>query len=962
MNKIRKLLISGLAVCVLGCTALGIAACNKSADFPAYRKPVDYVEPGDPGDEDFTGHYTIEVISSGGTILNGVKVNVMLDGKIVASTISIDGVVSFDLEPNEYELVVDESTLPTGYFMDGTVFKTSATSGKARVIASSKVQTSTAASSYRYNVGDVMYNFSYTDNNGDRQTLSDLLAEGSQYKAVVLNFWYIGCGPCRTEFPAIQSAYEAFSDKIKFIAFDKDDSLSAINQFREENGYTFDMVQDSGSLLSTQFRVSANPTTVVFDRYGVYAYRSQGTEPDKAKWLALFDNFTSDNYVQQPIQPDNPEDPDNPPTTDRVIPDIAEDDYSKFLTAINGEGADGKVIEYLGATTSESDKLYNWPWLLHTDDATGKQYVSTTNASHGNSFSILTVRINLNSGDYVSYEYFTSTETTMTGGDILYVLIDGKRVAEHSGISAEDENSDEQGWLRNRGVYIASRSRTIELAFCYMKDMLEDVGTDEVAIRNITIGNVETATEAIDAVTDTALGELNEAGTRYSQYVTPIYNKEDEYYHVKYDGDKDSILFLDYNQPALFAELHIGGETFTPHTYELQQTASFYFLVYWDYTTRATDPQNLMLTFGGSDKQSLSTIYINSYYTAQFSPTGLIPVTEELKKLVIEFTKEYCRVENIEYYEEMWLEFCRYYKHHGPAHTFGDDCLAITDPVPGMTFTNPYTAVEGKNTANVWNISNSGGGGVLFKFVPETTGVYYMYSKGVLGDDPSATVYNSQRRTIASFDNLISYDMFLRENLEDFEGYVVLTAGETYYLRVTKGLQETGEIDFYIEYKDESLDVLRVATTGNGLWTYNPELGIDFAYYIAVSTVYNEMDGYYHALDRNGEEGSVIYIDFIHPNFYEQNNHSLLWIIENGYFDFSKDYGPDYTSVMMQYYYKSIEGKDKNDVLYGMLEADEELVNYLCLFMDSTSTSKDMNSFQSGFWLSLATYFVHYGA
>ena len=101
MNKIRKLLISGLAVCVLGCTALGIAACNKSADFPAYRKPVDYVEPGDPGDEDFTGHYTIEVISSGGTILNGVKVNVMLDGKIVASTISIDGVVSFDLEPNE---------------------------------------------------------------------------------------------------------------------------------------------------------------------------------------------------------------------------------------------------------------------------------------------------------------------------------------------------------------------------------------------------------------------------------------------------------------------------------------------------------------------------------------------------------------------------------------------------------------------------------------------------------------------------------------------------------------------------------------------------------------------------------------------------------------------------------------------------------------------------------------------
>ncbi len=308
------------------------------------------------------------------------------------------------------------------------------------------------------------------------------------------------------------------------------------------------------------------------------------------------------------------------------------------------------------------------------------------------------------------------------------------------------------------------------------------------------------------------------------------------------------------------------------------------------------------------------------------------------------------------YKGESLLTTERIYSFTMPAENIKITALWIIDD-PNLSIIN--TAVMGKNTANIWNISNAVDGGVLFKFIPETTGVYYLYSKGVLGDDPAIIVYNSSRDTIASFDNLISYDMFLRDNREDFEGYVVLTAGETYYLRVSKGLQATGEIDFYIEYKGESLDVLRVATTGDGMWTFNPNLGLDFEYYIAVNTVYNEMDGYYHAIDRNGKEGSVIYIDFIHPNFYDQNNHSLLWIIENGYFDFSKNYGPDYTSIMMQYYYKSIEGKDKNDELYGMLEADEELVNYLCLFMDLTSN--ESNSFKSGFWLSLACYYKHYG-
>ena len=33
----------------------------------------------------------------------------------------------------------------------------------------------------------------------------------------MLNFWFTGCDPCKAEFPLMQSAYEAYSDKVEVI-------------------------------------------------------------------------------------------------------------------------------------------------------------------------------------------------------------------------------------------------------------------------------------------------------------------------------------------------------------------------------------------------------------------------------------------------------------------------------------------------------------------------------------------------------------------------------------------------------------------------------------------------------------------------------------------------------------------------------------------------------------------------
>ena len=65
-----------------------------------------------------------------------------------------------------------------------------------------------------YKLGDYMGDYTVTDVNGNSYTFSELLTEK---KAIVLNFWYINCGPCQMEFPYLQSAY-AKRDDIALIA------------------------------------------------------------------------------------------------------------------------------------------------------------------------------------------------------------------------------------------------------------------------------------------------------------------------------------------------------------------------------------------------------------------------------------------------------------------------------------------------------------------------------------------------------------------------------------------------------------------------------------------------------------------------------------------------------------------------------------------------------------------------
>ena len=146
-----------------------------------------------------------------------------------------------------------------------------------------------------YKLGDYMGDYTVTDVNGDTHTFSEIL---KTKKAIVLNFWFINCGPCQMEFPYLQKAYDTYGDDIAVIAINPVDTKSdKIEKYATQNELTIPMVVGDaawGNLFCTQ----GFPTTVVIDRYGSIAFKHTGAVVQDGVFEKLFEFFVADNYKQ----------------------------------------------------------------------------------------------------------------------------------------------------------------------------------------------------------------------------------------------------------------------------------------------------------------------------------------------------------------------------------------------------------------------------------------------------------------------------------------------------------------------------------------------------------------------------------------------------------------------------------------------------------------------------------------
>lgn len=241
--------------------------------------------------------YSVTVQNEAGTALDRITVEIYSDASkediLQAQKTDDNGMIHFSRKGSADGLVAVLLNVPVGYQVSDTY----ALTGKDTVITlkSGALLTDSILDSARLSLSDPMPDFAVTASDGTACTLSELLEE---YKAVVLNFWYMGCTPCKMEFPYLQQAYAQFSDDVAVIAMNPMDSTDdEIETFRQTNGYSFMMGKCDlrwGNLMN----ISSYPTTVVVDRYGNITMIHNGSVDNAQFFLDIFGYFCAEDYEQ----------------------------------------------------------------------------------------------------------------------------------------------------------------------------------------------------------------------------------------------------------------------------------------------------------------------------------------------------------------------------------------------------------------------------------------------------------------------------------------------------------------------------------------------------------------------------------------------------------------------------------------------------------------------------------------
>lgn len=243
----------------------------------------------------------VVVQNEAGTCLSNIMVEVYSDATktniVQAKKTDANGVISFNHKGSADGLVAVIKGAPVGYQVEDSYNL----EGRNYIISlkTGALLTDEMMDNAKLSLGDAMPDFAVTTSDGRELTLSEMLA---QYKTVVLNFWYMGCTPCKMEFPYLQEAYEYFQDDVAVVAMNPVDSTAGeIESFRQSNGYTFSMGKcDSrwGGLMN----ISAYPVTMVVDRFGNIVMIHNGSVDNAQTFMDIFGYFSADDYLQSFIR------------------------------------------------------------------------------------------------------------------------------------------------------------------------------------------------------------------------------------------------------------------------------------------------------------------------------------------------------------------------------------------------------------------------------------------------------------------------------------------------------------------------------------------------------------------------------------------------------------------------------------------------------------------------------------
>lgn len=112
---------------------------------------------------------------------------------------------------------------------------------------------------------------------GKGAVLARLAALKGTGTPVVVNKWASWCGPCRAEFPFLQSASTRFGRRVAFLGLNSGDSGDAAARFLKKFPVPYPSYEDPREHAAAALKAStAYPITIFFDAAGKQVYMHQG--------------------------------------------------------------------------------------------------------------------------------------------------------------------------------------------------------------------------------------------------------------------------------------------------------------------------------------------------------------------------------------------------------------------------------------------------------------------------------------------------------------------------------------------------------------------------------------------------------------------------------------------------------------------------------------------------------------
>ena len=767
-----------------------------------------------------------------------------------------------------------------------------------------------------YELGDVMYDFTLTDINGDSYTLSELLKTKDM---VMLKFWYTSCSYCFYEFPYVNSVYDAYKDDIEILAINDYpyDSVFDVANYGEnyfDERLTmplFKVGNTEDDLTLSRFSSQGYPTTVIIDRYGVITMIEVGAMLGEYKWKNIFDHFIGSDYKQTLIT--DPNDMFLTPTvqwTDTSAQEIA--------NAFNSGN--------INATYYPDNDPKSWPFVadIYNDEAV----IRPSNVG-AETYAILYVDVQLKPGQAIMLDWLSSLQNDNMGRDVLYIIVDGVNMYSISGISTEFEACCVYVDPRPLTDYNKDIVKTYTVAFVCMKNM-DSIDDDTIYLKNLRVVSVD----EIDVETYIfryAATDLNETEDGYDTYVD-VYLAPDGYYRVG-DPAKGT------NNPLLLAN-HLEYTRFDP---------------YMSVSERLYD-NDCILAVNGVNKFNYWLIY--SYAASNSEIFGCTPVTAELKEILVAYCDKYADEAGKVRCENLWLQLCVYYDAYGYDKE-GDPTAQLADPIKGLTSFSAFDVGITKDPITAGDIVASVEvtynkvimpRGYLYKFVPNVSGVYRIVSYSdrevdgwIFIDSEKWADQGGDRTSLTTSETVerIHDDFIVNGSLDRSNVSMVayMEAGKEYFIDIAYAAQDdVGTFTFDIKWEGETFDYFIQASPGPITYIESIDgsigqliaAGIDFTFVMEDSIEYA-----YHVLERdeNGNPirlGSKIYADFYFPTqlFPTQSIEKLIYAF---YFNFTIDDIDREALILLDYV--SLYGKSAlinkwiNDGIVNDIEGGEKKWN-----------------------------------